>query len=369
MKKYSNNLNNTGIQKHTGTENSNTPNFAAPNPAAPDKKKNIFNAIYVEEAALKYPVSQYVLQKYSHHTIIPIRHYKDVFNRTNQLFSIQKHNQSLILAVKDKPFLYKGPEVCQDFGHPNFYYTSFLLNCIFSCDYCYLQGMYPSANIVAFVNTEDFKNEIASKAMQEPLFLAASYDTDLIGFHNIIPYMDYFYDFFKEEKNLIVEIRTKSGNQSFYEKYKPLDNLIIAFTLSPKEIIEKYEKNTPPLEARIKAINAALKKGFKARICLDPIFISTENNELDSAYKNFYQYVFSNIDADKIIDIGFGFFRISKEFYKRIIKQPIYPNVFLEDFSKTGSVITYPEKLQAEKKLMHFEILKKYINEERIFDL
>ncbi|NLI58900.1 MAG: DNA photolyase [Clostridium sp.] len=326
----------------------------------------MFNSIYIEEAALKYPISQYILQKYPDSTIIPIRHYKDVFNRSNQLFSIQKHNLSLILAVKDKPFLYKGPEVCQDFGHSNFYYTSFLLNCIFNCDYCYLQGMYSSANIVAFVNTEDFQNEIADAASKEPLFLAASYDTDLIGFHNLIPYMDYFYDFFKNEKNLIVEIRTKSGNQSFYEKYTPLENLIIAFTLSPKEIIERYEKSTPPLEARIKAINTALEKGFKVRICLDPIFINTEFN---NAYRSFYHHIFSNVNANKITDIGFGFFRISKEFYKKIIKQPIYPNVFLEEFSENRNVITYSEKLQNETKLIHFEILKKYINEERIFIL
>lgn len=330
------------------------------------KKANTFNAIYVEKAALEYPIAQYILEKHSSDTIIPIRHYKDVFNRTNQLFSIQKHNQSLILAVKDKPFLYKSPEVCQDFGHSNFCYTSFLINCIFNCEYCYLQGMYPSANIVAFVNTGDFQNEIANEVFKKSLFLATSYDTDLIGFHKIIPYMDYFYNFFKEHKNLTIEIRTKSGNQGFYESYKPLDNLIIAFTLSPKEVIQKYEKNTPPLEARIKAINTALKKGFKVRICLDPIFTNTK---FDNAYKRFYQYVFSNINADKIIDIGFGFFRISKEFYKRIKKQPICPDIFLEDFSRIGNVITYPKKLRDKKKLMHFEILKKYISEERIFTL
>jgi hypothetical protein len=43
--------------------------------------------------------------------------------------------------------------------------------------------------------------------------------------------------------------------------------------------------------------------------------------------------------------------------------------VFLEEFSENRNVITYSEKLQNETKLIHFEILKKYINEERIFTL
>lgn len=30
-----------------------------------------------------------------------------------------------------------------------------MMNCIFDCEYCYLKGMYPSGNLVVFVNLED----------------------------------------------------------------------------------------------------------------------------------------------------------------------------------------------------------------------
>lgn len=328
--------------------------------------KNLFNTIYVEKEAYKYSITAELLKKYTDCPVVTIRHYKDVFNRSNQCFNIQKQHQSLILAVKKGPFLYKGPDVCQNFGYSNFYYTSFLLNCIFDCEYCYLQGMYPSADLVAYVNVEDFKNAISDVLLKEKVYLAASYDTDLIGFHNIIPYFDYFYDFFAENPDLITEIRTKSANKAFYENHKPLDNLIIAFTLAPDGIIQKYEKHTPSLDSRIDAIKAAIECGFKVRICLDPIFI---NPKLDSLYEPFYNYIFSRIDPDKITDVGYGFFRMSKEFFRRIEKLREASELFSEDYSIIDGVATYPKALQEEIKASHIKTLTKYIKKEKIFSL
>ena len=47
----------------------------------------------------------------------------------------------------------------------------------------------------------------------------------------------------------------------------PLDNLILAYTLTPQKIIDSM-KIYPNLDARIKAVNHALDLGFKVRICL-----------------------------------------------------------------------------------------------------
>lgn len=328
--------------------------------------KEMFNVIYVEDGAYAYPITQKVLERYSDRVIIPIRHYKDVFNRPNQHFGVQKEHQSLILAVKREPFLYKGPEVCQNFGYKNFYYTSFLLNCIFDCEYCYLQGMYGSANLVAFVNLEDFKDAVSYVVNREPVFLAASYDTDLIGFHNVIPYMDYFYDFFKKQPNLFVEVRTKSGNQSFYRNHTPLDNLIIAFTLTPEGIIQKYEKGTPPLSSRIKAIQTAMEHGFKVRICLDPIFI---NEDTASLYEPFFNFIFTQIDTKRVIDVGYGFFRMSREFFKRIKKQRVNSRLFSEEYNVNRDIVSYPQELMDAVSEKHYKILTQYIEKEKIFSL
>ena len=35
-----------------------------------------------------------------------------------------------------------------------------MYNCIYDCKYCFLQGLYSSANYLVFVNYEDFLNQI-----------------------------------------------------------------------------------------------------------------------------------------------------------------------------------------------------------------
>ena len=74
-------------------------------------------------------------------------------------YSVQEKEKALIIAEKKGTLVYPGAKVCQSFGNEHFYYTSLVKNCIFDCDYCYLQGMYPSANLVVFNNIEDMNLE------------------------------------------------------------------------------------------------------------------------------------------------------------------------------------------------------------------
>ncbi|HHW48063.1 MAG TPA: DNA photolyase [Clostridiaceae bacterium] len=327
----------------------------------------MFNTIYIEEKAYEYHITRQLLHKYVDSEVVTIRHYKDVFNRPKQNLAVQKRYPSLILAVKDGQFLYEGPVVCQSFDHPNFYYTSFLLNCVFDCEYCFLQGMYPSANIVAFVNVEDFKEAMKDLLhSRKKVFLAVSYDTDLIAFHNIIPYLQYFYDFFASHPDMLAEVRTKSANQAFYNDYQPLKNLIIAFTLAPDEIIKKYERHTPSLKSRINAVKAATARGFSVRICFDPVFADPE---MEDAYKEFYHHVFTQIDPGSILDVGYGFFRMPVDFFKRIEKVRSSSLLYAKEYFVKGNVVSYPEPVMERIKTEHLEILEKYIKKEKIFTL
>lgn len=55
-----------------------------------------------------------------------------------------------------------------------------MMNCIFDCEYCYLKGMYPSGNLVVFVNLEDIFAELEALLAQKSIYLCVSYDADLV---------------------------------------------------------------------------------------------------------------------------------------------------------------------------------------------
>lgn len=182
----------------------------------------------------------------------------------------------------------------------------------------------------------------------------------MIAHHGIIPYTDYLYDSFRDN-SVAVEIRTKSANINFFKEHKPLDNLIIAFTLTPDEIIGKYEKYSPSLDARIKTINTAISEGFKVRICFDPVFADES-----VTYENFFEYIFSKIDSTEVYDVGYGFFRMPKDYFNKICKCSD-STVFVKDFVTVNNTVTYSEQLAETTMEKHLSLLEKYIDREKIY--
>lgn len=117
----------------------------------------------------------------------------------------------LILAHNSGRKLYEGPDVCHDFGNRNFYYTSSVLNCVYNCEYCFLQGMFPSGHLVMFVNLEDYFAEVENQLSKHPLYLSVSYETDLLAMENIAPFASEWLRFASAHPDLAVELRTKSA--------------------------------------------------------------------------------------------------------------------------------------------------------------
>lgn len=325
-----------------------------------------FSHIYVEEAIEENPLTKEILKKFPKALKVRIKHYKDVFCRPRQNFFVQESSRKLILAAKKGELLYRGPDICHDFGNENFYYTSPALNCIYSCDYCYLKGMHPSANLVIFVNVEDYFKEVEDILKQKPLYLCISYDTDLLAIEGIIALSAMWIEFARGKENLKLEIRTKSANYSAISHLVPASNVILAWTLSPTEVIEKYEKNTPPLELRLKNIIRAIGDGWKVRLCFDPV-LYFENWE--TAYENLISRTFSVIPADKVNDASIGVFRIPRDYLKRMRKNFPPSEIIHYPYIETGGVYTYDEEVKGKIIEKLWSLLKKHIPEDKIFIL
>src|SRR5690242_7321922 len=117
------------------------------------------NIVYIENEIVNHPRTQRILQKIKPTHVIEYNHYKEVFNPKSQNFRIQKQEPALILAEKKGARVFQSPPGFGIGGQLN-YYFSHMLNCLYDCRYCFLQGMYSSANYVVFVNFEDFMQDI-----------------------------------------------------------------------------------------------------------------------------------------------------------------------------------------------------------------
>ena len=331
-----------------------------------------FSHIYIEEALLRDRESLRVLERFPKAVCIPIRHYKDVFNRKKQNRSLQEKSRKLILARKEGQRIYKGAPVCQDFSEAHFYYSSLLMNCPFHCAYCYLQGMYPSANLVLFLNLNDYFTDCrALLSEKESLYLCISYDTDLIAMEEVYPYVERFLSFLEEEKKLLIEVRTKAGGEGFFRRIEKLSvpedvkrRMIFAFTLSPLEIVEEAERGSAGLMGRIVAVKRAIEEGFRVRLCFDPMIYHTDWKNI---YRRFLTLVFREIPSEKVYDISVGSFRISESYLKAMERAcPDSPHTFFP-YENTNGFYHYPKALLEEMEGFLLSRIEEQFPKERIF--
>ncbi|MDD4096354.1 MAG: DNA photolyase [Oscillospiraceae bacterium] len=326
---------------------------------------NRFRTIYIEEAARGEPVTLDMLGRFPDVPHVYIRNYKDVFNRPRQDMRWQASHPGLILALQPGPFVLPGPEVCQSFGAEAFFYSSLLLNCPFDCEYCFLQGMYPSKYTVAFVNTGDFVRAIREEAARHAsMLLALSYDTDLPAFENIFPYVRLLSEALRDLPGLTIEFRTKSAVTSIYKEIPPSDNPVFAFSLSPREIAERFEHGAPGTEARLKAAEAAIAAGHRIRLCFDPVFVGEID---DRVYTDFYAEVFSRLPVDRVRDISHGFFRMNRDFFRKIAKARPDSRLFAADYEVSGDVLSFSQKDTSAIREKHLTTLARYLPKEKIF--
>ena len=97
-----------------------------------------------------------------------------------------------------------------------------MMNCVYDCEYCYLKGMYPSGNLVVFVNLEDFFDKTQELLKEHPVYLCVSYDTDLLAFESVLGYAGEWASFLKQNPNLQIEIRTKSAGFLNIRQFRPV---------------------------------------------------------------------------------------------------------------------------------------------------
>lgn len=333
-----------------------------------DYYNQFFSHIYVEKAIADHPRTKRILERFPNARIIFIDHYKDVFCRKGQDFILQQRAQNLILGAKQGNLIYKGAPVCQSFGNEYFYYTSCIMNCVYDCEYCYLKGMYPSGNMVVFVNLEDIFDEVRAHLKDHPMYLCISYDTDMLAMEQMAGYTAEWISFAQtltDSKNpLKLEIRTKSANSLFWQKHSPIPGIIYAITLSPQAIIDAYEHRTPSLSQRLASARQAIQRGFSLRLCFDPMIYC---RDWEQHYGEMLRQVFAGLAMDKIEDVSVGTFRVSQDYLNKMRKNQPDSAVVQFPYQNDGGVYHYSQELTERMEGFLTDRLKEKIPEEKIF--
>lgn len=326
----------------------------------------MIETIYIEEALLQHPRVLAISQRFPHARTITCSRYSEVFNPKAQNFRLQKQQPALILAEKYRQFVLPAP-VGYGIGAQHNYYFSHILNCLYDCRYCFLQGMYPSADYVLFVNYEDFQQEIrqlCAATPTEPIHFFSGYDGDSLALEPVTHFAEQFLPVFAELPNATLELRTKSTQIRSLLNRDPIPNAVVAFSLNPEAIATKVEAKAPSLQRRLDALSKVQAHGWQIGLRFDPLIYQ---HDYQQHYQHLFAQVFARINPSQLHSVSLGVFRLPQPFYKKI--HDLYPDekLFASPLHNQHGSVSYPPDLEQELLGYCREQLLTYISPSQFF--
>ena len=324
------------------------------------------DTIYVESAVRFHPRTESILARFPRAAVFECARFSEVFNVRAQNFRLQKRNPALILAEKHGKTVLPTPPDYSIGASRNFYF-SHMLNCLYDCRYCFLQGMYQSANYVHFVNYETFESgieEIRSAEDTATCFFSG-YDCDSLAMEGITGFAAHFVPYFSGRPDALLELRTKSINTGVLERCDPVSNIVIAYTLTPDLIAREIEHGAPSFEKRLKRVRALTQQGWMAGLRLDPLIPWPGFRRL---YREMIEAIFREVEASRIHSVTLGPMRFPAAMYEKIVKlYPSEPLFARGELSLRDGQMSYSPELEEELVGEVFAALATHLTPDRIF--
>jgi len=326
------------------------------------------DTIYIEHQLESHPRTQAILRRYPKAERILIERYGQLFNSHRQNFRAQKAKPSLILAAKHNKRVLPTPAQYETGGGAH-YYFSHMLNCIYDCRYCFLQGMLRSANYLLFVNYEDFVADILEATQQhklddKPCWFFSGYDCDSLAYEPVSGFADFFLDACANLDNAVLELRTKSTQIRSLLAREARENVVVAYSLAPERIVKQIEHGTPSLAKRLDSLHRLQEHGWRIGLRFDPIIWYQDYRQ---DYSEMIKTVFSVLDANKVDSLTLGGFRLPKPFHKSMRQQ--YPEHWMmyAGLQTQNRQVSYRQEIEREVLAAVEAECKRYIDTDKIF--
>ena len=275
--------------------------------------------VYLQQGAEHYRLAASILARLPG---VPVVVVEDGPALTRRLLDegtpLEGQKRRIFLALRQGSFIKPFPRGRAREADP----VDFLLverGCPFDCHYCYLQGYLDHAVPTVFVNRERLGQDLrALEARPGPARLLAGELGETLAIDALTKTASTLVEAALAHPAITFEVRTKSDRIDGIvdapapvarDRYRPPPNLVLAWTLSPVSIADRFESGAAPVEARLAAAARAQRKGWRIGLRLDPIFRSPH---WERGYRALLSRVVDHLEPDKIESWHLGGFRYGR---------------------------------------------------------
>lgn len=304
----------------------------------------MFSQIIIENSVANHPITQKLNDKFSSVRKVYIDDHRKFWGRVKKPYLEKRENLNLYIAHKEGTLIKKAPDAYGTASGEHYYFIH-AYNCIYECEYCYLQGHFNSPDLVLFVNHEDIIKQMSELALtQREIWFHAGEFSDSLALSHLTGEIEQYHQFLVEHPNAYIELRTKSANTQVIEKLEPINNLITTFSLSPDNIAKAIDRKTPSTKARLAAMNRLTKLGHPMGIHFDPIIYQ---EDFEAQYLELIKQIQENVDINLVRYISLGVVRFTKDVYYQFSQN--YPDSKLhrsEMIKSFDGKVRYPRPIR-----------------------
>lgn len=326
-----------------------------------------FNQVFVEKEAIDLASTKKILDHLKSNTAIEIDSLDQFFNKFKKPYLHKRDNLNLYIGKKKAPFIKEAPDAYGIKNQKHFYFIN-SYNCIYECQYCYLQGYFNSPDIVLYSNYQDIVEAVVAHAKQRAphtVWYHAGEFSDSLALSRLTQEWPLFFQAFSQIPHAWLELRTKSNQIKPLLELTPPSNVVVTFSLAPEQVTKNVDLKTPTLKARLNAMEKLEQKGYRLGVHLDPV-IFTKNWK--SEYQELARQLALSISLDDLKYISIGVVRFTETVFKEFKKN--YPrSLILGQQLQVGEdgKVKYPLSLKNELLYGIKGIFSNYISSEKIY--
>ena len=327
------------------------------------------DTLYVETAALDYPAAARIKAKLQPREVVELADYQTHFSQQKSAYLSKRTQRNVFIAVKRGALVKEAPAAYGYGSDDLHYYYIHAYNCVYECEYCYLQGYFSSPDLVLFVNHDEILAEmqrIVSANQTKRVWFHAGEFSDSLALSHISGELATYWDFFRQNSQAWLELRTKSINLTELRALTPLPNITASFSLSTPQQAQLHDREAPAVPLRIAAMQRLQTAGFRLGVHFDPIIYS------DNFSADFDGVVAGLADATgfgNIEYISLGVVRFAKDVFREARQNYQQSDIFARNFIQgTDQKMRYVRALRMQLLETGRAILKKHgCPEEKIY--
>ena len=290
----------------------------------------MFHKVFVEKDLGQSARVQNILSKLRPSQVEYIDRYDHIWGQVKrpyqQKLQTNPSGVNLFIAKKRGQLIRPAPTAygTADGAH---YYFIHAFNCIYQCEYCYLQGHFHTPDLVFFVNHEEILLEMKSTLKRHqnqgdtsPIWFHGGEFSDSLALSHITDELDIYFNFFYQHPQAHLELRTKSANIQKLMNLSPAPNIVVSYSLSPAEQAREMDHKVPSIKARLQAIAKLAAHGHRIGIHFDPI---VDSPQLEEQYTQLLDSLAQVLPWSQLAYLSLGVVRFTPAVYQQV--QQNYP--------------------------------------------